>query len=111
MRWYRDKLYHCALSSGTPTDWQLLHQAHNKFNHLLKSDKSQHFTDLCESSKGSSKQFWSHFCYLSTKGAKSNHNNDTFTADSINNYFLSVPYNTVQSVPLTSLSPLSTGSL
>ena len=74
---------------------------------MLKSAKSQYLTDLCESSKGNSKQFWSHFRYLSTKGTKSNYNNDTFTADDINDYFLSVPYRTVQSVPSTSLSPLS----
>ena len=53
-RQHRDKLYHCALSSGTPIDWQLFCQAHKKVNHLLKSTKSQYLTDLCESSKGSS---------------------------------------------------------
>ena len=82
----------------------------------FKYAKLQYLTDLCEHiSKGSSTQFWSYFRYLYTKGVKSNHNNNTFTANDINSYFLSVPYNTVvQFVPLTSLSPLSnlrTGSL
>ena len=86
-RWHRDKLYCCALSSGTSEDWRLFRQARNKVNRLLKSAKSQYLTDLCGSSKGSSKQFWSHFRYWSTKSAKSNHNNNTFTADDINNYF------------------------
>ena len=72
---------------------------------MLKSAKSQYLTDLCESSKGSSKQFWLHFRSLSTKGTKSNYNHEAFTADDINNHFLSVPYITVQSVPTTSLSP------
>ena len=35
-RWHSDELYRCALSSGTPTDWQLFCQAHNKVNHLLQ---------------------------------------------------------------------------
>ena len=38
----------------------------------FKYAMSQYLTDLFESSKGSS---MSHFCYLSTKGIKSNHNN------------------------------------
>ena len=106
-RRHRDKLYRRALLSGTPTDWQLFRHARNRVNHLLRSAKSQYLTDLCESSKGSSKQFWSLFRCLSTKSTKSNYNNDAFTADDINDYFLSVPFNTVQSVPSTSLSPLS----
>ena len=89
------KHYRHALLSGFPIDWKLFHQACNKVNHLLKSAKSQYLTDLCESSKGGSKQFWSHFCYLSAKGTKSNENSeensDAFTANDINNYFLSVP--------------------
>ena len=76
-RQHRDKLYRRGLSFGTPEDWRLFRQARNKVNCLLKSAKSQYLTDLRESSKGSSKQFWSHFRYLSTKGAKSNHNNNT----------------------------------
>ena len=106
-RRHRDKLYRRALLSGTPTDWQLFRHARNRVNHLLRSAKSQYLTDLCESSKGSSKQFWSLFRCLSTKSTKSSYNNDAFTADDINDYFLSVPFNTVQSVPSTSLSPLS----
>ena len=57
--------------------------------------------------QGNPKQFSSHFRYLSTKGTKSSYNNAAFTANDINNYFLSVLYNTVQSVLSTSLSPLS----
>ena len=44
---------------------------------------------------------------MSIKGTKTSYNNSAFTADDINEYFLSVPYNTVQPVTSTSVSPLS----
>jgi len=67
-------------------------------NCLLKLAKLQYFSDLYVSSEGNSKKFWLHFHHLSTKGATSNLSNGNFTADDISDYFfLSVPYNTVQS--------------
>ena len=58
------------------------------------------------SSKGNSKRFWSNFHHLPIKGAMPSLSNGNFTADGINDYFLSVLYNTVQSVLSTSVSPL-----
>ena len=51
----RDKLYHQALSSGFPEDWQLFRRARNKVNRLLKSAKLQYFTEFTESFKGNPK--------------------------------------------------------
>ena len=44
---------------------------------------------------------------MCTKGAELSLCNNNFTADDISNYFLSVPYNTVQSISSISVSPLS----
>ena len=63
---------------------------------------------MCKTSKGNSKNFWSHFHHLSTKGAKSSLCNNNFTADDINNYFCLFPailFNLYHQLP--SVSPLS----
>ena len=76
---------------------------------LLKSTKLQFFTELTQYLQSNPKQLWLHFRHLSSKSNKPSGHNIALAAGDINDYFfLSVPYKTVQSVPLISLSYLST---
>ena len=87
----------------------LLNRDHCAIIHQSISHTCHGSIHLCESSKGIPKQFWSHFRFLSTKGVISPTIYVTMThllqMTLIINFF-SVPCNTVQSVPLTSLSPI-----
>ena len=106
---HRDKLHCRALSSGNWDDWQLFCCARDDFNRLLRSAKQTYLSELSSSCGRCPAKFWSHFRYLSSKGVKSSASTTPFNfdADAINDYFLSIPFKTVETVPLSSKSPLS----
>ena len=77
-------------------------------NGLLRSAKCRYITELASAHKGYPSKFWSYFRYLVSCGNKYASPADfSFHADDLNMHFLSIPSRTVQSLPISSVSPLS----
>ena len=77
-------------------------------NALLSSAKHCYITEIASAHGGHPSRFWSYFCYMSSKGTKSETStNFNFDADDLNMHFLSIPGKTVQNLPISPVSPLS----
>ena len=104
----RDRLHHRVLLSGCQSDWKLFHDARNRVNALLRSAEHYYVTELASTHGGQQTRFWSYFCYMSSKGTKSETpTNFNFDADDLNMHFLSITGKTVQYLPISPVSPLS----
>ena len=105
----RDKLHHRALCTGDPVIWQQYRSARNKVNKLLRNAKYTYLSQLASSAAARSGKFWSNFRYLSSKGSQSFSSvaNLDFTADDLNNYFLSVADKLAGDLPHVSVSPIT----